>query len=135
MFYEYGNRSIGRTFHGYQSVLGWAVLAARAAGEQIGRILGARHGIAGILAGDYLDLRKVDEKKLLAVAATPSSALGSCRLKPTADDCRKIFEEFKRRKVGYFFYIGGNDSILRQILLNGIANLLGIKVLIVEIVL
>ena len=94
-----------------QSLVG-AVLAARSkgVGARIGRILGARHGIAGILGRDYIDLRKVSERKLKAVAETPSSALGSCRLKPTADDCRAIFEEFKRPKVGYFFYLGGNDS-------------------------
>ena len=91
-----------------QSLVG-AVLAARAA-KGIGKILGARHGIAGILAGDYVDLRKPSAAKLNAIADTPSSALGSCRLKPSADDCRKIFEAFRRRKVGYFFYIGGNDS-------------------------
>ena len=91
-----------------QSLVG-AVLAARAA-KGIGKILGARHGIAGILAGDYVDLRKPSVAKLNAIADTPSSALGSCRLKPSAADCRKIFEAFRRRKVGYFFYIGGNDS-------------------------
>ena len=78
--------------------------------KRFGKILGARHGIAGILKGDYIDLRKVSEKKFEAIAATPSSALGSCRLKPTADDCRKIFEAFKKLNVGYFYYIGGNDS-------------------------
>lgn len=87
-----------------------AVLAARRAGGRIGRILGARHGIQGILGRDYIDLRKVDAAKLSAIARTPSSALGSCRMKPTAEDCRRIFEEFKRLDVGYFFYIGGNDS-------------------------
>ena len=89
-----------------------AVMAARskAASKEIGRILGARHGIAGILKGDYIDLRKVGEKKFEAVAATPSSALGSCRLKPTGKDCRRIFQEFKKLNVGYFYYIGGNDS-------------------------
>ena len=89
-----------------------AVRAARgrAGSEKIGKILGARHGIQGILAGDYIDLRKVSDKKLDAIALTPSSALGSCRLKPTADDCRRIFEAFKKLGVGYFFYIGGNDS-------------------------
>ena len=94
-----------------QSLVG-AVLAARAprVGARIGKILGARHGIAGILGRDYVDLRKVDEGKLRAIAETPSSALGSCRLKPTADDCRRIFSAFKRLKVGFFFYIGGNDS-------------------------
>lgn len=87
-----------------------AVLAAKKAGTKIGKILGARHGIQGILGRDYIDLRKPSLKKLEAIALTPSSALGSCRMKPTADDCRKIFEEFKRLDVGYFFYIGGNDS-------------------------
>lgn len=90
-----------------------AVLAARdkaLTGAKIGKIYGAVHGIQGILKGDYIDLRKVTPKKLEAVARTPSSALGSCRMKPTAEDCKAIFEEFKRLKVGYFFYIGGNDS-------------------------
>ena len=94
-----------------QSLWG-AVSAAKTkeASKEIGNILGARHGIAGILKGDYLDLRKVGEKKFEAIASTPSSALGSCRLKPTADDCRRIFESFKKLNVGYFYYIGGNDS-------------------------
>lgn len=88
-----------------------AVVFAKTDGKaKIGKIYGARHGIQGILARDYLDLRKVPFPKLRGLLATPSSALGSCRLKPTADDCRKIFEEFKRLNVGYFFYIGGNDS-------------------------
>jgi len=94
-----------------QSLVG-AVLAARSkkTGAKIGKIYGAVHGLAGILKGAYRDLRKVGEKKLLAIADTPSSALGSCRMKPTAEDCRKIFEAFKKLDIGYFFYIGGNDS-------------------------
>ena len=90
-----------------------AVYAARKGGlarAKIGKIYGAVHGIEGILNGEYLDLRKVSVKKLEAISVTPSSALGSCRIKPTADDCRRIFEEFKRLRVGYFFYLGGNDS-------------------------
>ena len=91
-----------------QSLAG-AVLEARKS-PRIGRILGARHGILGILGNDYVDLRRPGEKKLKAVAATPSSALGSCRRKPDAADCRAIFEAFRKLDVGYFFYIGGNDS-------------------------
>ena len=89
-----------------------AVLAARAATarKRIGKILGARHGIDGIFKRDYVDLRKVPEAKLRKIAETPSSALGSVRKKPTAEDCRRIFEEFRRLNVGWFFYIGGNDS-------------------------
>ena len=88
-----------------ESLVG-AVLEARASAK-IGKILGARHGILG---NDYIDLRKPSVQKLEAIAETPSSALGSCRKKPTADDCKAIFEAFRQLDVGYFFYIGGNDS-------------------------
>ena len=91
-----------------ESLVG-AVLEARKSAK-IGRILGARHGILGILGNDYIDLRKPTAKKLAAIAETPSSALGSCRRKPDAADCRRIFERFRKKGVGYFFYIGGNDS-------------------------
>lgn len=91
-----------------ESLVG-AVLTARKS-ARIGRILGAKHGILGILGNDYIDLKKPTAKKLQAIAETPSSALGSCRRKPDASDCRKIFEAFRKLNVGYFFYIGGNDS-------------------------
>ena len=91
-----------------QSLVG-AVIEARRS-PRIGRILGARHGLLGILGGDYVDMRRLSAKKLEAIAATPSSALGSCRRKPDATDCRAIFESFRKLDVGYFFYIGGNDS-------------------------
>ena len=91
-----------------ESLVG-AVLEARKSAK-IGRILGAKHGILGILGNDYIDLRKPSVRKLQAIAETPSSALGSCRKKPDAADCRRIFEAFRKLNVGYFFYIGGNDS-------------------------
>ena len=91
-----------------ESLVG-AVLEAKKS-ARIGKILGARHGILGILESDYVDLKKVSEKKLLEIAETPSSALGSCRKKPDAADCKAIFEAFRKLEVGYFFYIGGNDS-------------------------
>ncbi|MBR1837844.1 MAG: diphosphate--fructose-6-phosphate 1-phosphotransferase [Kiritimatiellae bacterium] len=92
-----------------QSLVG-AVLEARAAGAAVGRILGARHGIDGILKGDWIDLRKPADTALETVAATPSSALGSCRHKPDDADCSRILEALAARGVGYFLYIGGNDS-------------------------
>ena len=91
-----------------QSLVG-AVLAARSSGK-VGRILGAAHGIAGILAEEFVDLRKVSVRTLETVAQTPSSALGSVRKKPTPEDCAKIFDVLRRNNVRYFFYIGGNDS-------------------------
>lgn len=91
-----------------QSLVG-AVLEAKA-GKTIRAIIGARHGIRGILKEDFVNLRRETGARLERVAATPSSALGSVRSKPDAQDCRRIFEVLKKYGVRYFFYIGGNDS-------------------------
>lgn len=86
-----------------------AILEARRHPEIRG-IFGARHGIKGILANDLVDLRGERKTNLERVAVTPSSALGTVRKKPTAEDCQGIFRILKDKDVRYFFYIGGNDS-------------------------
>ena len=91
-----------------QSLIGAVIEAKRHA--KIGRILGSRHGIKGILGEDLIDLRKETKATLEAVARTPSSALGSVRKKPTPEECAKIFAALRKYEVRYFFYIGGNDS-------------------------
>ena len=91
-----------------QSLVG-AVLAAREQ-KSVGKIYGALHGIQGILDENFIDLRKETKTTLEAVAATPSSALGSVRRKPTPKDCADIFRVLQKLGVMYFFYIGGNDS-------------------------
>ncbi len=91
-----------------QSLVG-AVLAARKQPNITG-ILGARHGIAGILKEDFIDLTTQSVEQLELVAATPAAALGSVRLKPGKAECEKVFEVFRKNDVRYFFYIGGNDS-------------------------
>ncbi len=76
----------------------------------IGKLLGARHGVRGIVANDYIDLKSVPTDLVERIAMTPSSALGSTRDKPDAEYCKKIMLNFKQNNVRYFFYIGGNDS-------------------------
>ena len=91
-----------------QSLAG-AVLTARAS-KKVGTVLGAKHGIQGILDHDFIDLGKISRTQMQAIAQTPSSALGSVRRKPTPADCKAIFAALEEQNVGYFFYIGGNDS-------------------------
>ena len=91
-----------------QSLVG-AVLAARKRAEITG-ILGARHGIAGIMNEDFVDLTTQSKGQLERVANTPAAALGSVRLKPGKAECEKVFSVFRKYDVRYFFYIGGNDS-------------------------
>jgi len=91
-----------------QSLVG-AILAAREQ-ESITGILGARHGLAGIMKEDFIDLSTQSIEQLEDVANTPAAALGSVRLKPGRAECEKVFEVFKKNDVRFFFYIGGNDS-------------------------
>jgi 6-phosphofructokinase 1 len=74
------------------------------------RVLGAIHGIQGILDGNFCDFAQEDAQNLEVVAGTPSAALKSVRLKPTPEVCAKVFARFKEFGVRSFFYIGGNDT-------------------------
>ena len=82
----------------------------------ITRVLGAAHGIKGVLEDRLYDMGQEDPKELELLQFTPSSALGSCRYKladPDKDDTdyKRILEIFKKYDVRYFFYNGGNDSM------------------------
>lgn len=90
--------------------------------EEITGIYGACNGVEGVLREDFIDLRAQGAHLLEDVAATPSAGLGSCRFKPKEDDCKAIFEIFRKHDVHYFFYIGGNDSALSAGIINKIAQ-------------
>ena len=82
----------------------------------ITRVLGAEHGIKGVLNDRLFDMGEEDPAELELLKYTPSSALGSCRYKmadPDVDDTdyKRILEIFKKYDVRYFFYNGGNDSM------------------------
>jgi 6-phosphofructokinase 1 len=91
-----------------QSLVG-AILAAREE-DAITGILGARHGIKGVMDENFVDLTVQSRDQLELVANTPAAALGSVRLKPGRAECERVFEVFRKNDVRYFFYIGGNDS-------------------------
>ena len=91
-----------------QSLVG-VVQAAKKAGH-IKALLGARHGVRGIVNDDFIPLKGVSDDLLERIALTPAAALGSSRDKPDAAYCERIFESFKKHDVRTFFYIGGNDS-------------------------
>ena len=82
----------------------------------ITRVLGAAHGIKGVLEDKLYDMSQEDPAELDLLQYTPSSALGSCRYKladPDVDDTdyKRILEIFQKYNVRYFFYNGGNDSM------------------------
>jgi len=91
-----------------QSLVG-AVLEAKRH-SQIQEIYGSLHGIQGLLDETLIHLGKESLSTLEQVAQTPSSALGSVRRKPSANECVKIFQTLEKYNIRFFFYIGGNDS-------------------------
>lgn len=83
---------------------------------EIDRVIGMVNGIEGFLNGRTLEMEPLKENgELERIRTTPGSFLGSCRYKlpedlsdPVYPELFKKFEEFG---IGYFFYIGGNDSM------------------------
>jgi len=73
-------------------------------------ILGAKHGLAGMLSQDFVDLSKLSESQLYGIGKTPAAALGSVRKKPTDKDIEQLVTIFEKQNIRNFFYIGGNDS-------------------------
>lgn len=73
-------------------------------------ILGAKHGLAGMLGEDFVDLSNLSESQLYGIGKTPAAALGSVRQKPTDSDIEKLISIFEKQNIRNFFYIGGNDS-------------------------
>ena len=76
----------------------------------VDQLLGARHGVRGIINDDFINLNQVPDELLERIAQTPAAALGSTRDKPDQEYCQKIFKSFAKHNVRYFYYIGGNDS-------------------------
>jgi len=90
--------------------------------DHIEHLLGARHGVAGIMKEDFIDLKRQPSEMLELVACTPASALGSTRHKPKGPDFELILDSFRRNEVRYFFYIGGNDSAEAAQIINKMAQ-------------
>jgi 6-phosphofructokinase 1 len=83
--------------------------------SEIGTVYGARHGIEGVLKEELLDLSAQPAEEVSLLQFTPAAgSIGTCRykLKPAqTEDFARTIEVLKAHDVGYFLYIGGNDSM------------------------
>ena len=91
-----------------------AVQAWKEAGQE-GRVYGMLNGIEGFLADRVTDLTALTEEELKLLRLTPAAYLGSCRFKLPEDltDAvySAVFDNFREMNIGYFLYVGGNDSM------------------------
>jgi len=83
--------------------------------DTIGTVYGARHGIEGVLKEELLDLSVQSAEEVALLRFTPAAgSIGTCRYKLRAgqeEDFDRVIEVFRAHQVGYFLYIGGNDSM------------------------
>lgn len=83
--------------------------------DAIGTVYGGHHGIEGVLKEELIDLTAQPEEEIALLRYTPAAgSIGTCRykLKPKqTEDFDRVIEVFKAHDVGYFLYIGGNDSM------------------------
>ena len=83
--------------------------------SQIGKVFGAWHGIEGVLKEELLDLSAQSAEEVALLRFTPGAgSIGTCRYKLKSgqdEDFARCIEIFKAHDVGYFIYIGGNDSM------------------------
>ena len=82
--------------------------------DRFGKIYGGWHGIEGVLNEELLDLSVQKEEEIALLRNTPAAgSIGTCRYKLKDNqqkDFRRIIDVFGAHDIGYFFYIGGNDS-------------------------
>jgi len=89
--------------------------ACRAYPSTFGRLYAGWHGIEGVLKEELLDLSTQDQREIELLRTTPAAgSIGTCRYKLREEhsaDFERVIEVFHAHEIGYFFYIGGNDSM------------------------
>jgi 6-phosphofructokinase len=89
--------------------------ACRAMPDTFGTVYAGWHGIEGVLKEELLDLSAQNPKEIALLRSTPAAgSIGTCRYKlkgQQQEDFERVIEVLKAHHVGYFVYIGGNDSM------------------------
>ena len=80
-----------------------------------GTIYGGYHGIEGVLKEELINISAQEDEEISLLRTTPAAgSIGTCRYKLKGDkpeDFDRVLEVIKAHNIGYFFYIGGNDSM------------------------
>jgi ATP-dependent phosphofructokinase / diphosphate-dependent phosphofructokinase len=83
--------------------------------EHINKMYASWHGIEGVLLEELIDISIQSKHEIKLLRNTPAAgAIGSCRYKlekNQKEDLERIVKVLQAHNIGYFFYIGGNDSM------------------------
>lgn len=114
------------------SSLAGVIEAARDSGA-FENIIGARHGIEGILGDDLVDLGRQPRDVIAALKQTPSAGLGTTRQRLTDETVERALATLIRHDIRAVAYIGGNDSADTALRLCGAARSAGYDLRIVSV--
>ncbi len=82
---------------------------------QIDTVYAGWHGIEGVLKEELLNLTQQSPEEIALLRTTPAAgSIGTCRYKLREhqnEDFDRLIDIFKAHDIGYFCYIGGNDSM------------------------
>jgi ATP-dependent phosphofructokinase / diphosphate-dependent phosphofructokinase len=97
------------------STLRGIIDGCRAHPSTFGAIHAGWHGIEGVLKEELLDLGAQADEEIRLLSVTPAAgAIGTCRYKlkqEYPEDFDRVVDILRAHDIGYFFYIGGNDSM------------------------
>ncbi len=110
------------------------VEACLARSKDIGTVLAAWHGIEGVLLEELIDMGRQPRAEIALLGRTPAAgAVGTCRYKLTdgqEKDFERIVDVLKAHGVGWFFYIGGNDSMDTAAKVSALARARGVDLVV-----
>lgn len=79
--------------------------------EEIGTVLGALGGTAGILGEQFADFKTISADQIELLKQTPASAIGTSRTSLTPDDYDKMIRICEKHHIRYVLFNGGNGSM------------------------
>ncbi len=105
--------------------------------DAIDKVYAAWHGIEGVLKEELIDMTVQDKDELALLKYTPAAgAIGTCRYKlhsHAKEDLNRVLDVFVAHEIGYFFYIGGNDSMDTAAKISALAKERGIELIVTGI--
>jgi 6-phosphofructokinase 1 len=82
--------------------------------KTFGTVFAGHFGIEGVLKEEMIDLSATPDEEIALLRTSPAAGgIGTCRYKLKKgqdEDFERVVAVLKAHDVGYFFYIGGNDS-------------------------
>ncbi len=88
-----------------------SVIAEAIDQPEIGRVLGARLGVRGLVQGDIVDLSLMTPEELRILRNSPGAALGSSRFQPNEDDLHRMVACLRRLDIRSLIFMGGNGTM------------------------